>query len=105
VITRSTGSHAKMLIKQHSLEVEIAIGREDTRPKPHPEGVHYLLTELGVETQNAIMVGDYLWDILAGKNAGLLTIMVLMEHSIPHAGKADVVVDSLHELECLICNG
>jgi len=98
VITRSTGSHARMLIQKHDLDIGLSIGREDTRPKPHPEGIHYLLQQLGTHPDHAIMVGDFLWDILAGRNAGLLTVLVLQEHSIPFADEADVVVGSLIEL-------
>ena len=44
------------------------------------------------------MVGDFIWDLLAARNAGVLSILVMLEHSRPHVGEADVVVDSLEEL-------
>jgi len=104
VATRSTGVHARKLITQLGLDVDLFIGREDTQPKPHPDGIHYLLKELKVNPEDAIMVGDFLWDMLAGRNAGLLTVLVLQEHSVPYVDKADIVVCSLTELLKLIKN-
>lgn len=102
VITRSTGSHARALIMQHSLDIALAIGRDDITPKPDPKGIFYLLDKLGIEKEHAIMVGDFLWDMLAGKNAGIPTVMVLQDHSKPYAAMADVVVGSLSELDELL---
>ena len=75
----------------------ISIGREDTKPKPHPDGIHFLLKKLDVRPENAVMIGDFIWDILAGRNAGLLTILVLLEHSFPYQEEADVVMETLEE--------
>jgi pyrophosphatase PpaX len=41
--------------------------------KPHPEPIEKALKELGSSPQEAIMVGDNHHDILAGKNAGVLS--------------------------------
>jgi pyrophosphatase PpaX len=41
--------------------------------KPHPEPIEKALKELGASPQEAIMVGDNHHDILAGKNAGVLS--------------------------------
>jgi pyrophosphatase PpaX len=41
--------------------------------KPHPEPIEKALKELGSTPQEAIMVGDNHHDILAGKNAGVLS--------------------------------
>ncbi len=98
VITRSTGNHARLLLERHNLRVDIYIGREDAPPKPQPDGILYLLEKLNVMPENAIMVGDFLWDILAGKRAGLFTVLVVLEHSRPYIERADLTVESLEEL-------
>lgn len=98
VITRSTGEHARRLLQKYHLDIDYFIGREDTIPKPQPDGINYLLRKLNVKAGNAIMVGDFLWDILAGKRAGLFTVLVVLEHSIPYIAEADLAVESLEEL-------
>lgn len=47
------------------------LGREETEPKPDPQGVHHLLDHWGAEPDNAVMVGDYLYDLLTAKAAGV----------------------------------
>lgn len=42
-----------------------------TNPKPHPEGLHMVLKELGLSPHETIMVGDSVVDVLVGKNAGV----------------------------------
>jgi pyrophosphatase PpaX len=41
--------------------------------KPHPEPIEKALEELGASASEALMVGDNHHDILAGKNAGVLS--------------------------------
>lgn len=49
----------------------IVDGQQVTRAKPDPEGVLLALEQLGVEPENAAMIGDAPVDILAGKAAGV----------------------------------
>ncbi|TVX89868.1 HAD family hydrolase [Paenibacillus agilis] len=51
-------------------------GADVVQPKPHPEGIHKALHTLGIDSENAIFVGDSNADILAGKAAGLRTYAV-----------------------------
>jgi pyrophosphatase PpaX len=46
------------------------------KPKPDPEAIYKALDALGSSPEEAIMVGDNGSDILAGKNAGTLTVGV-----------------------------
>lgn len=45
-------------------------------PKPHPEPVLKAMSELDVEKDESIMVGDNYHDIESGKNAGIKTVGV-----------------------------
>jgi len=40
-------------------------------PKPHPEGLYLICSELGVRPSDTVMVGDSVVDVLVGKNAGV----------------------------------
>lgn len=53
---------------------DISITGDDVvKPKPDPEGILSALRTLGIDSSNAVFVGDSNADILAGKAAGLLT--------------------------------
>ncbi len=53
------------------------IGIEHTQHhKPHPEPVHFALTRLGVQTTDAIFVGDSPHDVEAGNAAGVPVVAV-----------------------------
>ena len=49
---------------------------DETRSKPHPQMLYEILDFLGVETDNALMVGDTEYDINMAKNAGMDSIAV-----------------------------
>lgn len=52
------------------------ISKEDVlKPKPDPEGIKIALGRFGVEEDDAVMVGDSEKDILAGKSAGVSTVL------------------------------
>jgi HAD superfamily hydrolase (TIGR01509 family) len=52
------------------------LGRNEVPPKPDPAGITHLLSRWGAAPSNAVMVGDYLFDLQAGRAAGTATIQV-----------------------------
>ncbi|MED0701050.1 MULTISPECIES: pyrophosphatase PpaX [Aeribacillus] len=69
--------------------------------KPHPEPVLSALKLLGSEPSNALMVGDNLHDIEAGKNAGTLTAGVawsIKGREYIESLKPDFVLDKMSDL-------
>jgi HAD superfamily hydrolase (TIGR01509 family) len=51
---------------------------EEARPKPDPEGVLLAARSMGVPADQLMVVGDFVFDILAGRDAGAIT--VLLQH-------------------------
>ena len=45
-------------------------------PKPHPDGVLAAARQLGVAPTDLVMVGDFVFDIAAGKAAGAVTVLL-----------------------------
>jgi HAD superfamily hydrolase (TIGR01509 family) len=74
--------------------------REDGPPKPSPEGVFRLCRALGVAPAQALVVGDYKFDVLAGRSAGCRTALVTSETiaDLEEWGSPDLVLRSLREL-------
>jgi hydrogenase expression/formation protein HypE len=75
-------------------------------PKPLPDGVFYAAEQFGVDVAELLVVGDYLFDIQAGKRAGALTMYLHNDPAGPFHGEgADFVVHSLAEALALIRRG
>lgn len=63
-----------------SKDFQIIVTREDpVPPKPDPAGVKLAMEELAVEAHEAVMVGDYRFDMAAGNDAGVTTVLVPAE--------------------------
>lgn len=74
-------------------------GRDDAAPKPSPAGVQRLLDLWGAAPSDAVMVGDWIFDVEAGRGAGVATVLVDRDGSAAqHAPAADVYVRSLADL-------
>lgn len=49
----------------------VIVSRESPgRPKPHPDGVQYAAGMLGLEPWQILLVGDFVFDVMAAKAAG-----------------------------------
>ncbi len=56
-----------------------AVAREDNKPKPSPAGVHCLMDRCGAGPAETIIVGDFRFDVEAGRSAGVRTIALVAE--------------------------
>ena len=75
------------------------LGREDAAPKPLPDGVNLLLSRWAASPDDAVMVGDWLHDVRAGRGAGVATVLVdRTGRASEHLDEADLVVTSLRDL-------
>jgi HAD superfamily hydrolase (TIGR01509 family) len=74
------------------------LGRESARPKPEPDGVHLLLSAWSLAPSDAVVVGDYLFDLRAGRAAGTATIHVDVAGAFRWPDHADHCVRSLADL-------
>jgi len=74
--------------------------REDGPPKPSPEGCFACATSSAVAPADTLVVGDYKFDVLAGRSAGCRTALVTAEEITDLAdwGSPDYLVRSLREL-------
>lgn len=61
---------------RHYFASENVLGRAEAPPKPDPAGINYLLSEWGANPAETVMVGDYLFDLQAGRAAGTTTVHV-----------------------------
>ncbi|MEX2207040.1 MAG: HAD family hydrolase [Myxococcota bacterium] len=106
ILTRNSHANALETLRACGLERffegACIVGREAAAPKPDPGGIHHLLDSWRAAPRQAVMVGDYRYDLLAGRAAGTATVYVDSSGSFPFAEHADVSVQSLAELAALL---
>lgn len=84
------------------------LGRESGEPKPMPDGVHKLLEIWGAPASRTVMVGDYYFDLVAGRAAGTATVYVDPSGRFEWRDYADLCVvglDALMDHEATIAPG
>jgi len=103
ILTRNTHEIARLTLEltgleDYFLEPAFIIGRGEAAPKPDPEGLLLLAALWGVSPQDIVMTGDYLFDLLCGRNIGAATIHVDPAGEFRWSELADLEVTSLSEL-------
>lgn len=81
IITRNTRSAVDLALKHFTsigpLDFDAIITRDDDiPPKPDPGGIFMAAQNLGIQPSEILMVGDYVFDIRAGINAGSPTVFL-----------------------------
>ncbi len=80
VLTRNSKKATMIALGDYAREFDAIITREDEfEPKPSDEAVNYLLKKFNVSRDECMVVGDYDYDIIAGKRAGCITVGVRMD--------------------------
>lgn len=102
IVTRNGREIADVTLKACGLDcffdAQSIISRDCCVAKPDPAGVTLLLSRWNGEAEHAVMVGDYLFDLQAGKNAGTATIHMDVTGQFAWPEITDISVSSLPEL-------
>lgn len=102
ILTRNTRENALRTLALIGLGAffnpDHVLGRDEVPPKPDPEGIHQLAKLWRIEPESTIMVGDYQYDLQAGRSAGALTVHVDATRCFRWPDLADVSVGTLEEL-------
>ncbi|MCX5656325.1 MAG: HAD family hydrolase [Planctomycetota bacterium] len=97
VLTRNSRVSVDAACRRHGLEFDAISTRETHRPKPDPDGVRGLMNAFGAAAGETVVVGDYRFDIEAGRGAGARTVALLAQPK-PWAKDATFVTFSLAEV-------
>jgi len=102
LLTRNTRHTADRTLEMTGLDrffpSEVRLGRGDAEPKPSPAGIERILEAWGAEPDDAVMVGDYRYDLEAGRAAGVATVWVDRHGKYDLHAWADVAVPRLDAL-------
>jgi hydrogenase expression/formation protein HypE len=108
IVTRNSRASVSRALANFSQvgwdDFEVIITREDSvRPKPSGAALRLAAERLGVAPKHLLMVGDFDFDMEAGRRAGALTAWLRTPGADPAA--YDLAVDSLTELEIVVRMG
>ncbi len=102
LLTRNSRANTERTLRHSGLEGAFdpadRVTRDDGPPKPDPDGIHRLLARWGASPADAVMVGDFRFDLEAGRAAGCATVHVDPSGAFPWPELADLGVRSLAEL-------
>lgn len=77
------------------------ISRDCCEPKPHPAGIRRLLHYWRGDRQSTVMVGDFRFDLEAGRAAGVTTVHLDVDGEFDFPWCTDIPVTSLEQLAAL----
>ena len=78
------------------------LGRDEADPKPDPDGIRKLLAAWGATPETAVMVGDFRYDLEAGRRAAVTTVYYDAADQDLWTAEADFRVQSHAELLALL---
>ncbi len=103
ILTRNARPMLDFVLSAHGISIDAVRTREDGAIKPSPEPVLSLCAELDADPLRSWVVGDYLFDLISGREAGTRTVlMVGGKETPPFADQADFVIHRLTELSAII---
>lgn len=105
ILTRNRLSSVKKALQKFEKvkihDFSAVITRDDSQPKPHPDGVYEAAKQMMLSTKEIFMVGDFRFDIMAGNAAGARTVLLVnggRSVMLPGDPEPDYVVHRLEEI-------
>jgi len=96
VLTRNKRINALAIACKHKLQFDAVVGREDGPVKPNAFGVLQLCRQFGVEPEETLLVGDYLFDLLCAKAAGAVAVLLVNHNQAGEfAEHADFCIENI----------
>lgn len=103
IVTRNCRDSVTCVQERFKIPLGVIVTREDASPKPSPEPVLLACRMMNIKPDEALMVGDFELDMLAGKSAGVRTVFIKNQRQIK-SDNADYAVGSIPELIELLDN-
>jgi HAD superfamily hydrolase (TIGR01509 family) len=106
ILTRNTMPVVEQTLRacaiDHFFPLEHILDRDSCAPKPSPDGINQLLRMWQAEPSDSVMIGDYLYDLEAGKNAGVATVHLDTRGDVDWSAYTDLRVENLGDLADLL---
>lgn len=105
ILTRNTRQNALAIARKHSLSFDAIVDRTDGPVKPDAFGVLSLCETFATRPDQALVVGDFLYDLLSATAAGAIPVLLNnTEKAREYAKFADFTITSLDHILPIIEN-
>jgi HAD superfamily hydrolase (TIGR01509 family) len=99
ILTRNRRSNVQAIADKFGLTFDAIVDREDGPVKPDVFGVLQLCKQFKIKPQEALVVGDYLFDLLCARAAGAISVLLKNHRRADEfAQHADFVVENISEI-------
>jgi HAD superfamily hydrolase (TIGR01509 family) len=106
ILTRNSKPNAQATLAACGLAeffpAEFILSRHCCPPKPSPEGILQLLSGWNALPDRSVMVGDYVFDLEAGRRAGSATVYIDPTGEFPWQDRADLPITNLAEITAML---
>ena len=90
ILTRNSAFSSQIKIERNQIPISYLVTRECSKPKPDPTALYDIANRFELPTQHMMMVGDYRYDLEAGRNADMPTCLINFDQLPDYAELADV---------------
>jgi HAD superfamily hydrolase (TIGR01509 family) len=98
VLSRNMRDAVQKVLRRCGLSFDLVLAREDAPYKPSPEGLWQICAAWGMRPAEVLMVGDYLYDLQAGRGAGTRTALLTHGRTLSFAHLADVAFATFEDV-------
>ena len=105
IVTRNSLPATELKLKHHSTLFSPILTRHDAPPKPDPSALLTIAQDWQLHPSQLAYVGDYVYDLEAAKNAGMLACLFAPTALPDFAHQADWVFSHFAEFEMAVSAG
>ena len=102
IFTRNSRRAARLMIDALSIPCDHLVARENAPAKPNPAGLHQIARGWQLAPAQLLCVGDFLYDLEAAANAGMLSGLYDPGGDSPHGEHADFTFQHFDQLAALL---
>lgn len=89
IVTRNSAIPTQVKVGRNEIPIQHIVTRETSKPKPDPTALINIANDFNLPTEAIMMVGDYKYDLQAGRNAKMATCLVNFTQLPDYAHLAD----------------
>lgn len=105
IVTRNSGQSSKLKIERNAIPIECVVTRENSRPKPDPSALLEIARDFALPPHAILMVGDYRYDLEAGRNANMKSCLVNYTILPDYSHLADYAFPNFQSLHAAMFGG